>query len=368
MERAGSASGEPIRRVSYRSDATRRLDSDEIADLVEDAAARNAASSITGALVSSGDRYRQWIEGSPAAIEALLDALRRDARHKRLTVTEDVMTDARAFVGWHMQLFQGVQDAALAPQAIALGRVAPALATEDWAGALASPAAARDALRKTPELTASQAAAVAAALAAPEDDGALAHALRPFMATAAGRAACYEAVAQALGDGWMADRWSMTDATLALGRFQALLWQARPAPDPVRPMAHAIVANQPGNPHFLGAVIKADVLRATGWAVSLMLDSRPSQIEGAARRCPGTPLVLSGSHLLSGVSEGPLADLSAGLRRAFPGTPVLVGHRGGLPLAATAQRLRATVAAALRPGLESLAPCRSAGAGALPLT
>ena len=365
MTRAGSAAAEPIRRVSYRSDATRRLESDEIAALVEDAAARNAASGITGALVSSGDRYRQWIEGSPAAIEALLDALRRDRRHERLTVTEDVTAESRAFVGWHMQLFQGVKDAALAPQAIALGRVAPALATEDWAGALASPKAARDTLRKTPELTASQAGAVAAALAAPEDDGALIHALRPFMATAAGRAACYEAVAHALGDGWMADRWSMAEATLALGRFQALLWQARPASDPVRPMAHAIVANQPGNPHFLGAVLKADVLRATGWAVSLMLDSRPAQIEAAARRAPGTPVVLSGSHLLSGISEGPLAEFAATLRRAVPQTPVLVGHRGGQPLAATAQRLRAAVAAALRPGLESLAPRTGAAPVAL---
>lgn len=350
------ASSATIRRLSYRSEATRPLDAREISDLVEAAAAQNAAADVTGALVSAGTMYRQWIEGPGEAIEALLDTLRRDPRHDSLTVTEDTRSEERAFAGWHMQLFQGMGDAALTPGAILLGRLAPGLVMEDWTGALAGACGRALPSRRTAEVSPAQAEALAGALVAPEHEGALSRALRPFLATAAGRAACYERVSRALGDGWMADRWGMAEVTLALGRFQVMLWNAGLSPDPVRPLAHVVVANQPGNPHFLGAVLKADVLRASGWAVSLMLDGGPTDIARAARRNPGTPLVLAGSRLLAGLSEGPLEELSARLGATLPQTPVIVGHRGSGPLAGTARRVRAAVASVTRPGEAWMAP------------
>ncbi|MFP4571250.1 BLUF domain-containing protein [Rhodosalinus sp.] len=354
-----------VRRLSYRSEATRTLDAGEIGALAQSAAARNAERSITGALISNGTMYRQWIEGPGEVIEALLDALRRDPRHDALTVTEDARENERAFAGWHMQLFQSVGDEALAPEAILLGRMAPSLVMEDWGAQLSGLGRAGLVRKRTPELSAAQADAIAAALVVPEDDGALARVMRPFLATAMSRAVCYERVARALGDGWMADRWGMAEITLALGRFQMLLWNARMTADPVRPMAHAIVANQPGNPHFLGAVLKADVLRASGWAVSLLLEGGATEIEGAARHNPGAPLLLAGSRLLAGISEGPLQELSERFHAALPGTPLLIGHRGAGPLAFTADRLRRAVAATLRPGTNWV-PQRGA-TGAMPL-
>lgn len=357
--------GGALRRLSYRSEATRRLDSDEIGLLAGSAAARNAKYGITGALVSTGTMYRQWIEGPGEAIEALLDLLRQDSRHDALCVTEDAACKERAFAGWHMQLFQSVGDEALAPGAIMLGRMAPGLVMEDWGGLLSGTRKAAVLTRRGPEVSPAQAEAIATALVAPEDDGALARVMRPFLVTATSRAICYEEVARALGDGWMADRWGMAHVTLALGRFQRLLWAARLAPDPARPMAHAIVANQPGNPHFLGAVLKSDVLRTSGWAVSLVLDGEPSEIETAARLNPGAPVLLAGSRLLAGISEGPLQEMSARLRATLPGTPLLIGHRGAGPLAFTADRLRRAVAATLRPG-SNWVPQRGA-IGAMPL-
>ena len=327
-----------LRRLCYRSRATRPLDAAEIGALVEGAASFNAERGITGALVSAGVGYQQWLEGPADALDDLMARLRHDPRHAEVTLLENAPVAERAFAGWHMQLFQTPGDLALSPLAMVLGSSTPPDA-RDWTTALALVTDGLAQRGAAPAMAPDEAEAIAAALVSPGNDGGLAERLAPALVAPAGRAAAYEAVARALGDGWMADRWSMSEVTVALGRFQSLLWQAPQAVDPVRPVGHAIVANLPGNPHFLGAVIKADLLRASGWSVSLMLDGEPDEIEAAARAAPGAPVLLAGSRLLAGLAEARMAELVGRLRAACPGTLVMTGGRGTHALSATAERL-----------------------------
>ncbi|WP_371059637.1 BLUF domain-containing protein [Rhodosalinus sp. 5P4] len=352
-----------LRRVCYRSRATRPLDAGEIGALVQGAARFNAGHGITGALVSAGVGYQQWLEGPAGVINALMGRLQDDPRHADMNLIENAAIERRAFAGWHMQLFQTPGDLALSPLAVVLGAPLPE-AGADWASALAMVTKGLSQRGPGPVVSPAEAESFAQALIAPGEDAIVAQHLAPRLSTATGRAEGYEAVARALGDGWMADRWSMAQVTVALGRFQSLLWQAPQTADPVQPVGHAIVANQPGNPHFLGAVIKADILRASGWSVSLLLDAEPADIEAAARANRTAPVLLSGSRLLSGLVEARMTELGQHLRAALPGTLVLTGGRGGHALSATAQRLWAQVARAKSQGADAFGKVAGSAAGA----
>ena len=63
---------------------------------------RNAAHSVTGLLVYSGDHFAQVIEGPPGALDTIIASIRRDARHQ--IIWERLLTDIRDrwFGDWSM--------------------------------------------------------------------------------------------------------------------------------------------------------------------------------------------------------------------------------------------------------------------------
>jgi hypothetical protein len=91
-----------IRSVLYVSAASRALDPAELAAIVDLSRRNNARDGITGMLLYHDGNIMQAIEGPDAAIGTLLDRLRRDTRHRRLTVILEGERPDREFGEWTM--------------------------------------------------------------------------------------------------------------------------------------------------------------------------------------------------------------------------------------------------------------------------
>lgn len=68
--------------------------------IVEVSRSRNAALDVTGALLFSGTRFVQFLEGPLDSISALQASIRNDVRHKDVTTLSVRVIDERQFEGW----------------------------------------------------------------------------------------------------------------------------------------------------------------------------------------------------------------------------------------------------------------------------
>ncbi|WP_311276037.1 BLUF domain-containing protein [Methylobacterium sp. WCS2018Hpa-22] len=80
----------------------RRATDADIVNIVDAARARNARLQVTGALIATDARFAQILEGSQAAIDELMDSIRRDRRHEHVDVVQDRQTAKREFSIWSM--------------------------------------------------------------------------------------------------------------------------------------------------------------------------------------------------------------------------------------------------------------------------
>lgn len=62
----------------------------------------NAAAGITGALLYSGTNFVQILEGEPAPVLELMEAIRNDPRHDQVDVLQTKVGVERRFAGWSM--------------------------------------------------------------------------------------------------------------------------------------------------------------------------------------------------------------------------------------------------------------------------
>lgn len=61
---------------------------------------RNATLDVTGALIWTGERYSQFIEGPAASVAALRQSILSDPRHRSALTLEASTAARRAFAGW----------------------------------------------------------------------------------------------------------------------------------------------------------------------------------------------------------------------------------------------------------------------------
>ncbi|AXB76628.1 blue light sensor protein [Novosphingobium sp. P6W] len=91
----------------------------EIDHLVALSHERNARLDVTGALLYTGNRFAQYIEGPHASVDALRASIRRDPRHDDLTTIEMGVSQRRLFASWSLafgrrsQYFEGLIEQAL---------------------------------------------------------------------------------------------------------------------------------------------------------------------------------------------------------------------------------------------------------------
>ena len=90
--------------VTYTSLARLDLQASDLEDIHRIARERNALEGITGLLVFNGTHFLQIVEGSEAAIDDLVERLRRDPRHTGFEVRDRRKVDIRSFPDWTMEL------------------------------------------------------------------------------------------------------------------------------------------------------------------------------------------------------------------------------------------------------------------------
>lgn len=95
-----------LKTLTYTSRARLDLSDDELGDIHETARHLNALDGVTGLLLFDGARFLQIIEGSEAAIDNLVERLRRDPRHSAFEIRDERLVERRSFADWSMELLR----------------------------------------------------------------------------------------------------------------------------------------------------------------------------------------------------------------------------------------------------------------------
>ncbi|MCB4859501.1 BLUF domain-containing protein [Sphingobium sp. PNB] len=93
-----------LARWSYIS--TSQLDATQaekhMEEIVQVSIPRNRSLEVTGALLFTGNRFAQYLEGEPAAIENLKASILRDRRHREVQTIASGEAPHRHFVTWSL--------------------------------------------------------------------------------------------------------------------------------------------------------------------------------------------------------------------------------------------------------------------------
>lgn len=102
-----------LKRLLYVSESRLPADRDgfraSIAQIMAQSQAHNSVDSITGVLAHERGHFIQLVEGRSGRVDALLDRLFADPRHRHLTVRLDEAADERLFPRWSMALVDMTQ-------------------------------------------------------------------------------------------------------------------------------------------------------------------------------------------------------------------------------------------------------------------
>ncbi len=88
--------------LTYTSWARAGIRADEVESILASARINNPLEGITGVLIFNGDSFMQILEGGEAAIDGLVERLRRDPRHSNMSVRDEQPIDERTFPDWSM--------------------------------------------------------------------------------------------------------------------------------------------------------------------------------------------------------------------------------------------------------------------------
>jgi hypothetical protein len=93
-----------LKSLTYTSLARLDLRAEDLEAIYRTARELNALDGITGLLVFNGTHFLQIIEGAEAAINDLVERLRRDPRHNGFEVRDQRTVEERSFPDWSMEL------------------------------------------------------------------------------------------------------------------------------------------------------------------------------------------------------------------------------------------------------------------------
>jgi FAD-dependent sensor of blue light len=89
-----------FKHIFYSSEAL--ITADKVAPIISVSRRKNAEVDITGALIYTGARFGQLIEGAPAAVDRLLETIVADTRHKDVRECIDETSTERWVSEWSM--------------------------------------------------------------------------------------------------------------------------------------------------------------------------------------------------------------------------------------------------------------------------
>ena len=109
MPQSQPAGDDRLARLLYVSDLAPGTRAGEVSRIVASSRRRNTADGLTGLLIFDGDRFCQYVEGTPTALEALRGRLDADVRHMRMeTLIDGAFAGPRRFSDWRLGYVQVV--------------------------------------------------------------------------------------------------------------------------------------------------------------------------------------------------------------------------------------------------------------------
>ncbi|MCG6942075.1 MAG: BLUF domain-containing protein [Thiohalocapsa sp.] len=88
--------------LCYTSTAITEMQRQDLVDLLTVSRRNNARLGITGLLLYSSDRFIQLLEGDEAQVRKLYELIRRDKRHRDVTLVSEEHVEARECPDWSM--------------------------------------------------------------------------------------------------------------------------------------------------------------------------------------------------------------------------------------------------------------------------
>jgi methanogenic corrinoid protein MtbC1 len=239
--------GQPlVSALTYRSQATRPLESAALRTLLHTAKARNRGAGVTGMLLYADKQFFQWLEGPPESVARVWDSIRNDPRHHHVELIDQQHPSVRLFGDWDMKF---------------VSRERTLADVQD-----APPA----------ELLPSQLIRHVAELALKGDETSLTAGFEELLLIGqdllAMHGALIEPAARLIGDWWLEDRIRAVEITLSLSRLQTAVRriaaaQTVPVEAPTS-AGHILIVGQPGEASGLGVALVGDVFRRAGWRVA----------------------------------------------------------------------------------------------------
>lgn len=104
MDARGRRTGdEPqYRRIVYTSRATSERPEKDLLSILASSRRNNGMDGVSGLLWLNGDMFLQLIEGPYDSVSDTFDRIRRDERHRDVTILVDSDADSRLFSDWSM--------------------------------------------------------------------------------------------------------------------------------------------------------------------------------------------------------------------------------------------------------------------------
>ena len=99
-----------LKQLLYCSKAAEGRPADDLFDIVGQSERNNPGRGVTGFLLADGDRFLQFMEGSPLSVEALFAIIDDDPRHERLEVVFQGSSEERLFPEWSMKSLVSFKD------------------------------------------------------------------------------------------------------------------------------------------------------------------------------------------------------------------------------------------------------------------
>lgn len=93
-----------INQLVYISQATRKMSSTELNDILNTAKNNNQSIDVTGSLFYNGGWFLQVLEGPLATLNALYNKIEKDPRHKNSRILYNEPAKFRTFTRWSMNM------------------------------------------------------------------------------------------------------------------------------------------------------------------------------------------------------------------------------------------------------------------------
>lgn len=324
-------------RLAYTSRAVAKMPRDAVVCLARDAAANNRRTEVTGVLLADAGVFVQWLEGPKAHVDALMARIATDPRHRDVSVLSAGWAAERRFPDWPMQL----AGSGLTPDDVRTTAGPPvdadrAMRAFDRAAALRSRAAA--AIQRN----ASDAAAADVEEFAERLATCASTQLPEFptlvLEDLGRRARWVDAVCGIFARGWQDDVWSSAEVVLGLAHLNCLWQRAGRVPEPIRPLGRVAVVVPPGSHEMIGAIVKADLLRAGGTSVRIVLEPDPDAALGALTEAADRAIIVAGPRVGLSRDAERAAVFADRARDLFGDREVLAGGRAFGPLCAWQDR------------------------------